>query len=56
MTIPTATNTAQDHAHVGVQAETVHQVNFYQVPPDATPEERFRAGVKYLEAGVRDEA
>lgn len=57
MTTPTATNVAQGNAHVDLQAEIVHgNVNFYQLPPDATPEEQFRAGVRYLEARVRDEA
>ncbi|SCE99482.1 hypothetical protein [Micromonospora mirobrigensis] len=56
MTIPTNTNIAEGNAHVDVQAGVVHNVNFYEVPPDASPERRFRAGVNYLDNRVRDEA
>jgi hypothetical protein len=57
VTNPTATNVAQGDAHVDLQAGTVHgDVNFYQLPPDPTPEELFVAAVKYLDARVRDEA
>ena len=57
MTTPTATNVAQGDAHVDLQAGIVHgDVHFYQLPPNPTRDEQFRAGVKYLDARVRDEA
>ncbi|SCG14852.1 hypothetical protein GA0070610_1071 [Micromonospora echinofusca] len=50
MTTPTTTNVAQGDAHVGVQAQAIHGDVYYQLPPDASPKERFRTGVKYLDA------
>ncbi|MEU0150427.1 hypothetical protein [Micromonospora fulviviridis] len=51
MTAPTATNVAQGHAHVGIQAQAIHgNAYYYQLPPDASAEEKFRSGVKYLDA------
>ncbi|MDT0529777.1 hypothetical protein RM555_12340 [Micromonospora sp. DSM 115977] len=50
MTTPTTTNVAQGDAHVGVQAQAIHGDVYYQLPPDASPKERFRIGVKYLDA------
>lgn len=51
----TAEYTAKDHAYVGFQG-TVHVGDNYHVPPDATPEQDFRAGVQYLDARMPDEA
>ncbi|MER6754038.1 hypothetical protein AB0I85_17450 [Micromonospora echinofusca] len=50
MTTPAVTNVAQGDAHVGVQAQAIHGDVYYQLPPDASPKERFRTGVKYLDA------
>ncbi|MFV2111204.1 hypothetical protein ACFHW0_02545 [Micromonospora sp. LOL_025] len=50
MTTPATTNVAQGDAHVGVQAQAIHGDVYYQLPPDASPKERFRIGVKYLDA------
>ncbi|MGW4295587.1 hypothetical protein ACWEH1_21405 [Micromonospora chersina] len=51
MTAPTAANVAQGHAHVGIQAQAIHgNAYYYQLPPDASAEEKFRYGVKYLDA------
>ncbi|MFI0419149.1 hypothetical protein [Spongiactinospora sp. 9N601] len=47
------TNSAAGSASVGVQAGVVHgDVNNYMVSPDATPEEKFRTGLRYLEGGM----
>lgn len=57
MTTPYPTNVAQGDAHVDVQAGTIHgDVNFYHLPPNPTPAEQFRVGVRYLNARARDEA
>ncbi|WP_285667141.1 hypothetical protein [Actinorhabdospora filicis] len=45
-------NTADGHARVGVQANTVHEVTVYQVGADADPKEKFLAGVRYLDGGM----
>jgi hypothetical protein len=51
------THVAQDHAQVGVQAETIHgDVYTYHLSPDAPPEERFRLGVRYLDARMPNQA
>ncbi|MEO3929315.1 hypothetical protein ABGB07_36505 [Micromonosporaceae bacterium B7E4] len=50
MTTPTASNIAQGDAHVGVQAQAIHGNVYYELPPDASAEQRFRTGVKYLDA------
>jgi hypothetical protein len=50
---PAAANVASDQSFVGVQATVVHgDVNAYMVPPGATAEQRFEAGVRYLESKV----
>ncbi|MER5475637.1 hypothetical protein ABT026_01435 [Streptomyces sp. NPDC002734] len=41
---------------VGIQAETVHNSTVYVVPPDASPEEKYRVGLRYLENGVPSRA
>ncbi|MCA2230482.1 hypothetical protein LDL49_56240, partial [Nonomuraea sp. NEAU-L178] len=49
----TTTNIADGSATVGVQAEAVHgDVFVYQIPPDASPEQRFEVGVRYLSGGM----
>lgn len=55
MTVPGATsaNVASGAAHVGVQAQAVHgDVTVYQLPMDASPEDRYRIGVNYLDGGM----
>lgn len=56
MTASGGANIAQDDAQVGVQAQTIHGDVNYHVSPDDTPEERFRIGVRYLEARMPAEA
>lgn len=56
MTTPTVTNLAQGHADVGVQAGVIHGDVYYELPPDALPQETFRIGVRYLEARMPGEA
>ncbi|SCE98443.1 hypothetical protein GA0074696_2050 [Micromonospora purpureochromogenes] len=56
MTAPITTNIAQDGAQVGVQAQAIHGDVYYQLPPNASPEHKFRVGVRYLDARVRDRA
>ena len=56
MTTPTMVNIAQDDAQVGVQAQTIHGDVYYQVSPDASPDERFRIGVRYLDARMPERA
>ncbi|MFF5230729.1 hypothetical protein [Dactylosporangium sp. NPDC000521] len=52
-----ATNVADGNANVGVQAETIHgNVYTYQLAPDASPEETFRTGVRYLDARMPTQA
>lgn len=50
MTTPSVTNVAQGDAHVGIQAQVIHGGVHYQLSPEASPEERFRIGVRYLDA------
>lgn len=46
-------NVANDSANVGVQAGIVHgDIHNYQLGPDASPEEKYRVGVAYLDAGM----
>ncbi|WP_040422494.1 hypothetical protein [Actinopolymorpha alba] len=50
----TPANIAQGNAQVGVQANVVHGNinNHYQLPPGASPEDTFRAGVRCLDVGM----
>ncbi|MEU8080312.1 hypothetical protein AB0B31_33255 [Catellatospora citrea] len=48
----TVTNNAGDNANVGVQAGTVHEINFYGGEDSASPEDKFSHGMKYLAAGM----
>jgi hypothetical protein len=52
MTPPDGTgmNFATDSAHIDIQAGIVHgDVYYYTTPPDPTPREKFKAGMRYLE-------
>ncbi|GII57240.1 hypothetical protein Pth03_56290 [Planotetraspora thailandica] len=47
------TNVAADSAHVDVQAAIVHgDVNHYTVSPEPSPQEKFEAGLRYLEGDM----
>ncbi|MFD0308929.1 hypothetical protein [Streptomyces sp. NPDC127119] len=48
-------NSAYDST-VGIQAETVHNSNVYFVHPDASPQEKYRVGVRFLEDGIPSRA
>jgi len=49
----TGANTASDESQVAVQAQIVFgDVTVYQVPPGASPEEKFQVGVECLNAGM----
>lgn len=48
-------NAAYDST-IGIQAETVHNSTVYVVPPDASPQEKYKIGVRYLEDGVPNRA
>lgn len=45
-------NTAAAGSTVGIQANEVHNSNVYVLSPDATPEEKYKMGVRYLADGV----
>jgi len=49
---PRTVNTAAAGAKVGFQANEVHNSNVYFLSPDATPEEKYNVGVRYLADGV----
>ncbi|MFJ9544690.1 hypothetical protein [Streptomyces erythrochromogenes] len=44
------------YSTVGIQAEAVHNSPVYIVHPDATPQEKYRVGVRFLEDGVPSRA
>ncbi|MFD9906259.1 hypothetical protein [Streptomyces sp. NPDC059063] len=48
-------NSAYDST-VGIQAETVHNSTVNVVHPDASPQEKYRVGVRFLEEGVPSRA
>ena len=48
-------NSANDST-VGIQAETVHNSNVYFVHPDASPQDKYRVGVRFLEDGIPSRA
>lgn len=58
----TTTNTAEEGSSVGIQAGWVTgstvlvNSTLYQVAPDASPQEKYEIGVRYLENGVPDRA
>ncbi|WP_393058850.1 hypothetical protein [Streptomyces sp. LN549] len=45
-------NSAAFDSTVGIQAETVHNSNVYFVHPDASPQEKYKVGVRFLEDGI----
>ncbi|MER5866618.1 hypothetical protein [Kitasatospora sp. NPDC002040] len=45
-------SSAAYNSTIGMQAGTVHNSNVYFVHPDASPQEKYRVGVQFLEAGV----
>ncbi|MFJ2832620.1 hypothetical protein ACIPC1_34570 [Streptomyces sp. NPDC087263] len=49
-------NSAAYDSTVGIQAETVHNSNVYFVNPDASPQEKYKVGVRFLEDGVPSRA
>lgn len=49
-------NSAAYNSTVGIQAETVHNSNVYFVHPDASPQEKYNAGVRFLENGIPSRA
>ncbi|MDV7215486.1 hypothetical protein [Streptomyces prunicolor] len=49
-------NSAAYDSTVGIQAETVHNSNVYFVHPDASPQEKYKVGVRFLEDGVPSRA
>jgi hypothetical protein len=44
------------HSTVGIQAETVHNSNVYFINPDASPQEKYKVGVRFLEDGIPSRA
>jgi hypothetical protein len=52
-----STNVASDSATVGMQAQAVHgDVTIYQLSEDASPQERYQLGVRYLDGGMPEAA
>ena len=50
---PSPGNVAGDSASVGVQAQAIHgDVTVYQRSDEATPEQKYRTGVNYLNGGM----
>ncbi|MER8091172.1 hypothetical protein ABTZ57_40560 [Streptomyces sp. NPDC094048] len=49
-------NSAAYDSTVGIQAETVHNSNVYFINPEASPSEKYKVGVRYLEDGVPSRA
>ncbi|WP_221348487.1 hypothetical protein [Streptomyces beigongshangae] len=49
-------NSAAYGSTVGIQAETVHNSNVYFVHPDASPQEKYRVGVRFLADGIPSRA
>ncbi|MFD9408967.1 hypothetical protein ACFWBN_18370 [Streptomyces sp. NPDC059989] len=49
-------NSAAYDSTVGIQAETVHNSNVYFVHPDASPQEKYKVGVRLLEDGISSRA
>ncbi|MEW1628983.1 hypothetical protein AB0387_16480 [Streptomyces sp. NPDC089173] len=49
-------NSAAYDSNVGIQAETVHNSNVYFVHPDASPQEKYKVGVRFLEDGIPSRA
>ncbi|WP_329133642.1 hypothetical protein OG552_16545 [Streptomyces sp. NBC_01476] len=49
-------NSAANHSAVGIQAESVHNSQVYLVHPEASPQEKYTVGVRFLEDGVPSRA
>lgn len=49
-------SSAAYNSTVGIQAETVHNSNVYFVHPDASPQEKYKVGVRFLEDGIPSRA
>lgn len=49
-------NSAAHGSTVGIQAEAVHNSNVYIVPPEASPEDKYRVALRFLENGVPSRA
>ncbi|MEU0069772.1 hypothetical protein ABZ027_09570 [Streptomyces sp. NPDC006332] len=49
-------NSAAYDSTVGIQAETVHNSNVYFVHPDASPLEKYKVGIRFLEDGISSRA
>ncbi|WP_186343569.1 hypothetical protein [Streptomyces sp. CFMR 7] len=49
-------NSAAHDSTVGIQAETVHNSNVYFVHPDASPQDKYKVGVRFLEDGIPSRA
>ncbi|MFI1788287.1 hypothetical protein ACH40D_07450 [Streptomyces olivaceoviridis] len=49
-------NSAAYDSTVGIQAETVHNSNVYFVHPDASPQEKYKVGVRFLQDGIPSRA
>ena len=48
----TTYNIAESGASVGAQGRVIHNVNVYQVPADATPQQKYEFGLRFLNDGV----
>ncbi|WP_326570847.1 hypothetical protein OIE69_05770 [Actinacidiphila glaucinigra] len=51
-----ATYNSADDSIVGIQAEVVHNANVSILHPDASPQEKYKVGVRFLEEGVPSRA
>lgn len=49
-------NTAERGSQVGIQAETVRDSTVYIVNHDASPQQKYEVGVRYLEGGMPSKA
>ncbi|WP_405985151.1 hypothetical protein [Streptomyces sp. NBC_00872] len=49
-------NSAAYDSTVGIQAEIVHNSNVYFVHPDASPQEKYKVGVRFLGDGIPSRA
>lgn len=50
------THNSAENSTVGIQAETVHNSSVYIVNPDASPQEKYAVGVRFLEDGIPSRA
>jgi hypothetical protein len=56
VTAPVVTNVADGDAHVAMQVGILHLDGDYQISLEASPEQIFRTGVRYLDARIPEEA